>query len=594
MSIIFLLVLLILITIKNITFGILSLFLMFLLPIRKWEKILLLFILFIFILRLIFDINFLNLYWIKVSDNLCANLFSRAFCKIDNIAIGNIFKANYYLTDTFDNIDGLIGFIKFNDIQIIGQSIFHKYMFYVLSNLPIIAKQVYYVNFENASYYLRFVLSSGIFISGGFYVLNTIVNKKFNQKICNIIDAILIIILLIIFGYRFVLFRQVIAKILKKYRYSTFIEIILILFIFPNAINQLAFVYPYLMKLITFISFDQKLIKIKRIILSLLLQSYYLMNVNIITLFGYNFFKMISGIYFWLAWFGFKLDIFNENFLVFNLKGQLSIYIIIAIVITLAISKLSLKTFILIKIFVIIGYSLIYFYPYPRIIFVNVGQGDSQLFISPLLKEVILLDTGKASAYRQLKQTLDQYGIYRINYLITTHNDNDHNGNVFNLFSDYQVDYYASNKDEVISPKQFDFEYLLQSQKYNNDNDNSIIIYNKINDFNLLFLGDASKIVERDIIKRHKINVDVVKLGHHGSKTSSDLMFLDTVCSQNCFGIISSSPKSYGHPHFETKQTLLNLGIMTLETYYDQNIIFEFRNHQLHIFTNRYKFIVQK
>lgn len=595
MSIIFLLVLLLLITIKNISIGFGTLILMCLLPIRKWGKLLLLLIFIFFLLRLFLDINVLNLYWIKVSDNLCANLFSRAFCKLDNVAIGDIFEAKYYLNESFDNIDGLIGIIKFSEIKIIGQSLFHKNLFNLLSNLPIIAKQVYYFNFENSSYYLRFILSSGIFISGGVYIFNIIINKKFNEKICNLFEVVLITILITIFGYRFILFRKIIAKIFKKYKYSIFLEISMILFIFPNSINQLSFVYPYLMKLVTFISYDNKFIKYKRIILSLLLQSYYLMNVNIITLFGYNFFKVVSGFYFWLAWFGFRFNIFDDNFVIYNLKGQISIYIIILIVLILVITKLSIKSFLLIKILLIFGYSLIYLYPYSRIVFIDVGQGDSQLFISPFLNEVILLDTGKIGAYRNLKLTLDKYGIYKINQLITTHNDNDHNGNVFNLFNDYQIDYYVSNKEEIIKPKQFDFEYLLLNNKYDNDNDNSIIIHNTINNFHLLFLGDASKLVEMDIIKYHKIkDVDIVKLGHHGSKTSSDLIFLDTVCNQNCFAIISSNPKVYGHPHFETKQTLLNLGIMTFETYYDKNIVFEFRNKQLHIFTNRYKFIIEK
>lgn len=595
MSIIFLLVILLLITTKSIFIGFLSLILMFLLPIRKWEKILLFFLFVIFLLRIFLDVNFLNFYWIKVSDNLCANLISRAFCKIDNLSIGDIFEAKYYLNETFDNIDGLIGIIKFSDIKIIGHSFFHENLFNILSHLPIIAKQVYYFNFEKASYYLRFILSSGIFISGGFYVLNILINKKFNQKICNIIDFILLINLIIIFGYRFILLRKIIAKICQKYHFSSFLEIIIILFIFPTAINQLAFIYPYLMKTITFIAHDNKFIKFKRMIVSLLLQSYYLMSVNIVTLFGYNIFKIISGIYFWAAWFGFKFDIFNDAYLTFNLKGQLSIYIIILIVLILVISNLSIKSFLLIKILLILGYSLIYFYPYHRIIFIDVGQGDSQLFISPFLNEVILLDTGKENAYRKLKLTLDRYGIYKINQLITTHNDNDHNGNVFNLFKDFHIDYYASNKDEVIIPKQFDFKYLLLNKKYDNDNDNSIIIYSTINNFKLLFLGDASKVVERDIIKWHQIqNIDVIKLGHHGSKTSSDSIFLDQICNKNCFGIISSNPKIYGHPHLKTKQTLLNLGIMILETYNDKNIILEFRNKQLHIFTTRYKFIIEK
>ena len=594
MSIVFLLLILLLITIKNIFWGFIVLILFLLLPIRKWEKLILCIIGGLFFVRVLIDINILNSLWIKVSDNLCANLVSRAFCKLDDLKIGQVFSANYHLVESFDNIDGLVGIVKFSNIKNVYFSDFHAFLYQWISNLPLIAKQLYYKGFRDVNIYFRFILSSGIFISGGFYVLISILNKKFNQNITKYIEIVLITFLLIIFGYRFILLRKILTMCFKKYKQSIFIEMIIILFIFPTAIEQLAFIYPFIMRLVSFISFDKKYIKLKRIILSWLLQSYYLMNVNIVTLFGYNFFKYISGIYFWLAWIGFDFDIFSSNLYVINLKGQLSIYINVLIVLLIVISRFNFKKIIIIMFLFLAGYSLIYFYPYTRIIFINVGQGDSQLFISPYLEEVILLDTGKPSAYRDLKQVLDKYGIYKINQLITTHNDNDHNGNVFNLLSDYKIEYYASNKNEVKKPKIFEFDYLLMNKTYNNDNDNSIIIYNKINDFKLLFLGDASKEVERDILDEFSQKVDIIKLGHHGSKTSSDKVFLSEMCNRDCFGIISSDPKVYNHPHFETKKTLLDLEIMTLETYLDNDIVLEFRGNGLHFFTNRYKFIFRK
>lgn len=590
MSVIFLLLILLLISIKNIFWGFIVLILFLLLPIRKWEKLILCVIGGLFFVRVLIDVNILNFLWVKVSDNLCANLVSRAFCKMDNIKIGQFFSADYHLVESFDNIDGLIGVIKFNNIKNVYFSEFHEFLYKWISTLPLIAKQLYYTGFRDVNIYFRFILSSGIFISGGFYVLISVLNKKYNQDICKYVEIVLIVFLLIVFGYRFILFRKILTMCLKKYRQSIFIEIIIILFIFPNAIEQLAFVYPFIMRLVTFISFDEKYIKIKRIILSWLLQSYYLMSVNIVTLFGYNFFKYISGVYFWLAWFGFDFDIFSNNLYIVNFKGQLSIYIIILIIFVITVSTFNLKKILIIILLFFVGYGWIYFYPYTRIIFINVGQGDSQLFISPYLEEVILLDTGKPSAYRDLKQVLDKYGIYRINQLITTHNDNDHNGNVFNLISDYKVDYYASSKQELKKPKKFEFDYLLMNKTYSNDNDNSIIIYSKINNFGLLFLGDASKVVERDILDEFRQKVDIVKLGHHGSKTSSDKVFLSEVCNKYCFGVISSDPKVYGHPHFETKKSLLDLGIMILETYLDHDIVLEFRGDSLHIFTKRYKF----
>ena len=64
--------------------------------------------------------------------------------------------------------------------------------------------------------------------------------------------------------------------------------------------------------------------------------------------------------------------------------------------------------------------------------------------------------------------------------------------------------------------------YFLNTGIYNNENDNSNVIYLKYNNYKFLFMGDAGVEKERDILKKYNIsNIDVLKVGHHGSKTSS-------------------------------------------------------------------------
>ena len=68
---------------------------------------------------------------------------------------------------------------------------------------------------------------------------------------------------------------------------------------------------------------------------------------------------------------------------------------------------------------------------------------------------------------------------------------------------------------------------ILNTKEYDNENDNSNVIYIELNNYNFMFMGDAGVDKEKDILERHNIsNIDVLKVGHHGSKTSSSKSFI--------------------------------------------------------------------
>ena len=100
--------------------------------------------------------------------------------------------------------------------------------------------------------------------------------------------------------------------------------------------------------------------------------------------------------------------------------------------------------------------------------------------------------------------------------------------------------------------------HFLNNKDYGNENDNSSVIYTELYDHKFLFMGDAGVKVEEDLIKEYNLNdIDVLKVGHHGSKTSSSKKFIDEVNSK--YSIISVGKNNrYGHPNVEVLDVLKN------------------------------------
>ena len=97
------------------------------------------------------------------------------------------------------------------------------------------------------------------------------------------------------------------------------------------------------------------------------------------------------------------------------------------------------------------------------------------------------------------------------------------------------------------------------------ENDSSIISYFTYDHLNYLFMGDASKEIEKQLMDTYDLKADVIKIGHHGSNTSSDAAFLDSLDCK--IALISAGYKNkYDHPSTETLKTLDYLNIHTFCT----------------------------
>ena len=241
---------------------------------------------------------------------------------------------------------------------------------------------------------------------------------------------------------------------------------------------------------------------------------------------------------------------------------------------------------------------------------IDVDQGDSILI--HMNHKNILIDTGGKESkrnsifYNSLSPTLKMEGIQNMDYLILSHGDYDHMGESINLVNNFKVkkvifncgphndleselikvlekkkiNYYSCIKELNIDKNNL---YFLQTKEYDNENDNSNVIYTELDGYKFMFMGDASSITEKEIMSIYNLpDIDVLKVGHHGSKTSSSKEFINEINPK--YSIISVGKNNrYGHPNKEILNNLKEAKIYRTDI--DGNIMFKIKNNRLKIET---------
>ena len=239
--------------------------------------------------------------------------------------------------------------------------------------------------------------------------------------------------------------------------------------------------------------------------------------------------------------------------------------------------------------------------------FIDVGQGDSSIIYTQ--KETVLIDTGGNINYNISDNLINFFkssGIKKINYLILTHGDYDHMGEAINLANNFKVEKVIFNCGEfnnlekelikVLNKKKIPYFscikelnidnnklYFLQTNIYDNENDNSNVIYTEIDGYKFMFMGDAGVDKEKDILQKYNISdIDVLKVGHHGSKTSSSEKFIEEMNPK--YSVISVGKNNrYGHPNKEVLNTLSKSNIYRTDQ--DGSIMFKIKNNKFKIET---------
>ena len=124
--------------------------------------------------------------------------------------------------------------------------------------------------------------------------------------------------------------------------------------------------------------------------------------------------------------------------------------------------------------------------------------------------------------------------------------------------------------------------YFLQTRVYDNENDNSNVIYTELNNYKFLFMGDAGITTEKEIMNKYNLSdIDALKVGHHGSKTSSSKDFINEINPK--YSIISVGKNNrYGHPNTEALDNLNNSKIYRTDQ--DGSIMFKIKNNIIDFF----------
>lgn len=226
-----------------------------------------------------------------------------------------------------------------------------------------------------------------------------------------------------------------------------------------------------------------------------------------------------------------------------------------------------------------------------RVYFLDVGQGDCTILTQG--DSAMLIDAGDNDKGTAVQSYLEYLGIEELDYAVLTHPDADHIGGAdvvlykFDcdaiLMPDAQTD--TRTYDDVIQamnakgesavhPAPGDvyefgdarFTILAPVDDYDDNNNNSIVLRLDHGDNSFLFTGDAENQAEEDILSTQAdVDADVLKVGHHGSSTSTSDAFLAAVSPD--YAVIScGEDNKYGHPHAETLNRLRENGITVYRT----------------------------
>lgn len=222
--------------------------------------------------------------------------------------------------------------------------------------------------------------------------------------------------------------------------------------------------------------------------------------------------------------------------------------------------------------------------------FLYLDNGDCTIIVED--KTVVMIDTGEG-LNKEVTNFLLSKGIQKIDCLILTHNHSDHNGEAKDIINKFKVSqiivsaydnsefrYYQNSKvvnaGDIVHIKKLTFKVLSPKKNHSDVNDNSLVLLTYLQNKLFLFTGDLTKNGEKEILS-NLVDVDVLKVGHHGSKTSTSLEFLK-VTKPDVAVIMTGRVKKFGFPHYEVLSNLESVKSKIYRT--DQDYMITYKNGQ--------------
>ena len=434
--------------------------------------------------------------------------------------------------------------------------------------------------------------------------------RKSREKYYNIIKAFILLTFLVFSSFSFSMRRIFLSFVInlinkkRKNRLSSLNRLslvaLLMLLFQPYSISSMSFYYsfPFLFYLSIFTKRKTGIKeRIKQSVISILFFLPYTFIKGYISLFSlvfqfifipYSFFIFFSSVV--LVIFPFFGYVYNHlvSFLLFltetinkinvfiSVKNFLFLSIAFYYFIFLSISILSIYNYqkekkiysFLLTVPIIINFSFS-FIKKDELIFVDVDQGDCTLL--KYKNYNILFDTGGKTYQDLARESLIPFfrkeGVHKIDYVFISHLDYDHYGALVSLQTNFKVGQvfykndFLKEKDYIISVSDLNIRNLNIYSISEDTNDNSCVYYFKVKGRKILIQGDAPKAIEKKIIEDNDdLDCDIIKLGHHGSKTSSDKEYLKCVSPE--LAIISvGENNSYHLPSDEVISLLKELDI---------------------------------
>ncbi len=465
---------------------------------------------------------------------------------------------------------------------------------------------------------LRFFSLSGFHIS---FIFSFIDNHSLDKskKLLSVFKTITICILLVLSNFKFAFIRLSIDLFLKialkkkkieinRFAYISLLGIILLV-INPNYIQELGFIYTFI--LLLSIELLKTSSKKEKKFKSYIINTFILLPLIIYDTKNFNPLTFIVGYLFspvFLALFIFSLPLlfFPNLGIAINYLGRTVLFIISKLNI-LTFAKipshlslififafylifllfcyfkyisfyLGLKTCLSIQI-VIIVISLV---PFPKlssyIRFIDVGQGDATLI--QIKNKNYLFDTGGNIKVDLATECLIPYfnkiGISKLDAVFITHRDYDHYGALASLQKNFEIKNIYYNDISHLSFNNIEVNNINTFKDGSSENHDSAVYHVTIkNKTNLLIMGDAPKEIENSIMNKYNyIKCDYLKVGHHGANTSSSFSFLSWIKPK--VAIISCGEKNkYGHPHQEVLNNLEALKIPYKRTDKEGTIVYK-------------------
>lgn len=481
--------------------------------------------------------------------------------------------------------------------------------------VSIMRKILFFLSKKSQNKFISIVLLFYAFITGFtasilrvvvFFIINSI-NKDYDFKLSRMKVFLLSLYLLILinpffitnvgFLYSFACFFTMI--IINKYLHKNY---------FKNLVIITFYMTLFTLPITVSLNYEINIMVFVSNFLLIPFVSYILFPFALVTVL----FKFLNPIFTFLTFIMEKVAYYLSivNFTKIIIPKASIVFIIIYYILLISFIYFNKKRYLVFLINLIIIIKIVpFFNTFANIIFLDVSQGDSMLYITKNQSKVYMFDTGgvrNKSVSDNSLMYLKSLGISKIDYLILTHGDFDHMGDAINLVENFKVEKVIFNcgvfndlEQELIKEldkkkikyysciKKLNIDnnklYFLQTKEYDNENDNSNVIYFKYGTFKFLFMGDAGIEKEKDILEKYNISdVYVLKVGHHGSKTSSDKKFIDEIKPK--YSIISVGKNNrYGHPNKEVLNNLKQSKVYRTDQ--DGSILFKIKNDKLKIKT---------